>query len=203
MSSASRLKNLRILMRLALFAVFLVICYYWIYPFIWLLSASLKTKMEVFREGLKLIPDKFMWSNYRNAWVEAKFGRYMFNTVLITIATVLLAVIRSGMAGYVFGRFDFVGKKLLMGLIIATFVVPRGYTIIPIVEVSRRLGTLNSLAGTCHLLIGRTDRTFKRATYCLAYIHTTIVLCILALHFCLGHFRICLGNCRDNSNVCQ
>ena len=102
------------------------------------MKAYLKTQMEVFRDGLKLIPNKFMWGNYRNAWVEASFGRYMFNTILITVATVAMALIRSGMAGYVFGRFDFVGKKLLLGVIIATFVVPRGYTIIPIVEISRR-----------------------------------------------------------------
>ncbi len=133
---------------------FLVVCYYWIYPFLWLVSISLKTQMEVFKEGLRLVPRKAQWHNYTDAWVKAGFGRYTLNTVLVTVGTVLLGLARASTAGYVLGRYDFIGKRFLLVLLVATFVVPHGYTIIPIVEISRRLGTLNSLWGIILVLGG-------------------------------------------------
>ena len=144
----------RLIPRIFLGVIFLIICYYWIFPFLWLISISLKTQMEVFKEGLRLIPRKPQWHNYSDAWVKAGFGRYMFNTVFVTVASVLLALVRAGTAGYVLGRYDFIGKRLVFVVLIATFVVPHGYTIIPIVEISRRLGTLNSLWGIILVLGG-------------------------------------------------
>ena len=144
----------RLIPRIFLGVIFLIICYYWIFPFLWLISISLKTQMEVFKEGLRLIPRKPQWHNYSDAWVKAGFGRYMFNTVFVTVASVLLALVRAGTAGYVLGRYDFIGKRLVFVVLIATFVVPPGYTIIPIVEISRRLGTLNSLWGIILVLGG-------------------------------------------------
>ncbi len=138
----------------ALGLFFLVVCYYWIYPFLWLVSISLKTQMEVFKEGLRLVPRKPQWQNYANAWVKAGFGRYTLNTVLVTAGSVLLGLARASTAGYVLGRYNFVGKRFLLVLLVATFVVPNGYTIIPIVDISRRLGTLNSLWGIILVLGG-------------------------------------------------
>lgn len=133
---------------------FLVVCTYWIYPFLWLVSISLKTQMEVFKEGLRLVPRKPQWHNYTDAWIKAGFGRYTLNTVLVTVGSVLLALARTSTAGYVLGRYDFAGKRFLLVLLVATFIVPQGYTIIPIVEISRRLGTLNSLWGIILVLGG-------------------------------------------------
>jgi raffinose/stachyose/melibiose transport system permease protein len=144
----------RVVPRVILGLIFLVVCYYWIYPFLWLISISLKTHMEVFKDGLRLIPRKPQWHNYTDAWLKAGFGRYMFNTVFVTVGAVILALVRAGTAGYVMGRYTFLGKRLLIVLLVATFVVPQGYTIIPIVEISRRLGTLNSLWGVILVLGG-------------------------------------------------
>jgi ABC-type glycerol-3-phosphate transport system permease component len=137
----------KLLVKVILGLVFLAISYYWIYPFLWLISASLKTKMEVFTQGLELIPKKPQWGNYAHAWIEAGFGMYMLNTIIVTVGTMILALIRTSMAGYVLGRYSFIGKKLLLGVLIATFIVPHGYVIIPIVDLSRRLGLLNSPLG--------------------------------------------------------
>jgi raffinose/stachyose/melibiose transport system permease protein len=141
-------------LKIILSAVFLICCYYWVYPFLWLLSVSLKTQMEVFSGGLRLLPKTFQWQNYADAWITANFGKYMLNTVIVTIGTVLLTLIRIGPAGYVLGRYNFVGRKFLLGLLIITFIVPQGYTIIPIVEISRILGILNSLFGIILVLGG-------------------------------------------------
>ncbi|TDD23220.1 carbohydrate ABC transporter permease [Nonomuraea diastatica] len=119
----------------------------WVYPFAWLVSASLKSSPEIFGRGLALLPEQPVWENYARAWNEVGFATYFVNTLIITVGTVLLVVVRSALAGYVLGRFDFVGKKPLIGVFLVTFFLPEGYTIIPITQLTDQLGLLNTHAG--------------------------------------------------------
>ena len=123
-------------------------CLIWIYPFLWMVSASLKTSAEVFTKGLDLLPGGDpAWDNYERAWVSADFGKYLLNTVIVTVCTVVVVVVRCAMAGYAIARHDFRGRRIVMGVLIATLFVPAGYTIIPLVDLAQRLGMLNSLTG--------------------------------------------------------
>ncbi|MEO3804670.1 carbohydrate ABC transporter permease [Nonomuraea sp. B1E8] len=122
-------------------------CLIWIYPFLWMVAASLKTSAEVFTQGLDLLPGNPRWENYERAWGDAQFGKYLLNTVIVTVATVVVVVVRCAMAGYVLARHEFRGRKIVMGTLIATLFVPAGYTIIPLVDLAQRLGMLNSLTG--------------------------------------------------------
>jgi raffinose/stachyose/melibiose transport system permease protein len=131
-----------------------VLAVIWIYPFVWMVSASLKSSLEVFTAGLKLIPQDFAWENYSRAWNDAHFGRYMINTVILTVSTVVIVVVRCALAGYVLGRYRFKGQKVIIGILVATLFVPTGYTIIPIVKLSMELGLLNSLTGMVLALSG-------------------------------------------------
>ena len=67
--------------------------------------------------------------------------------MLITVGTVVLIVIRSALAGYVLGRYDFPGKKRLIAVFLITFFLPEGYTIIPVTQLTDQLGLLNTHAG--------------------------------------------------------
>jgi raffinose/stachyose/melibiose transport system permease protein len=88
-----------------------------------------------------------MWENYERAWVTARFSQYMINTIIVTLGTVALVLFRTSLAGYVLGRFNFIGKRLIMAILVGTIFVPVGYTIIPTVQLASTLGILNSLLG--------------------------------------------------------
>jgi raffinose/stachyose/melibiose transport system permease protein len=126
----------------------------WVYPFAWMVSAALKDPIEVFSAGLDLIPADFKWENFRRAWVDADFGQYLLNTVLVTSATVIIVVVRTAMAGYVLARYRFFGRKIVLGVLVATLFVPAGYTIIPVIDLAARLNLLNSIAGMVVALSG-------------------------------------------------
>ena len=130
------------------------LCVAWIYPFLWLVSASLKSPLEVFSKGLNLIPEQWRWENYARAWSTAHFDRYMLNTILVALGTVTIVVVRTMLAGYVLGRYSFIGKRLIVAVLIATFIVPAGFTIIPVLDLSQKLGLLNSLWGVILALGG-------------------------------------------------
>lgn len=130
------------------------VSFIWIYPFLWMISASFKSTMEIFQNGLSLIPDHFSFDSYVRAWVKGGFSDYFFNSVLVTVWTIAIVVVRCMLAGYVLGMYDFKGKSIIMTCLVATFLIPTGTTIIPIVEISNKLGLLNSRTGVILALAG-------------------------------------------------
>jgi raffinose/stachyose/melibiose transport system permease protein len=126
----------------------------WVFPFLWMVSASLKDNMEMFAGGLNLLPSEFVWENYARAWNDANFSRYLINTVIVTLLTVLIVTLRCALCGYVLARYRFRGGKIFLGILVATLFVPTGYTIIPVVKISMQLGLIDSLAGMILALSG-------------------------------------------------
>jgi len=118
----------------------------WIYPFLWMVSASLKPNGLVF-SGLGLIPTKPFWSNYAVAWTDGGIGRYFVNSVVIAVSSVIIVVLCTSSMGYVLGRMNFPAKKVLIGLMAALAILPQGYTIIPIFNLITKLGLSKSLFG--------------------------------------------------------
>ncbi|GAB2621740.1 carbohydrate ABC transporter permease [Pseudactinotalea suaedae] len=134
--------------------VLLLIAFVWVYPFLWMASASLKTSGEVFSGGLSLIPEILQWENYARAWEDGNFKVYVLNTVIVTVATVVIVVARCALAGYVLGRYKFPGSRVIIAILVATLFVPTGYTIIPIVKLSLELGLLDQHSGMILALAG-------------------------------------------------
>ena len=126
--------------------VFIIFSFFWIYPLLWVLSASLKTDFEIW-SGLGLIPDRLVWENFERAWIGANMGRYFFNTLIITVVSVIIVVVTTGMFGYVIGRYSFPGKKILIGILISTIFIPQGYTIIPVFDLLSDLNLSKNLLG--------------------------------------------------------
>ncbi|GHJ41347.1 carbohydrate ABC transporter permease [Streptomyces sp. TS71-3] len=125
--------------------VLLVCGLLWLFPFLWTLGSSLKSPDGFFSQGLDPIPKDVHPGNYAAAWSEASFGRFFLNTVLIAGGTVVVTLAATSMAGYVLARTRFPGRRIAIGLISVTMFLPHGYTIIPIFDIIRRLGLLNSL----------------------------------------------------------
>lgn len=132
--------------RIATHVVLIPLCLIWIYPFLWMISASLKPNGLVF-SGLGLIPTKPMWSNYVDAWVQGGIGRFFINSVIVSCSSVVIVVVCTATMGYVLGRMSFPGKKVVIGVLAALAILPQGYTIIPIFNLVSVLGLSRNLFG--------------------------------------------------------
>jgi raffinose/stachyose/melibiose transport system permease protein len=126
-------------------AVLLVVGFFWVYPLLWAIAGSLKTDTGFIGSGLSLIPHGTHWHNYVHAWNGANFSDYFANSVIITSCTVFFTLLFSSMAGYALARTSFPGRKVLLGVILVTFFLPRGYTIVPVYDTINRLGLLNTV----------------------------------------------------------
>ncbi len=119
----------------------------WIFPIVWVVSTSFKSTTEMFMDPLRLIPKEFTLENYVRAWKMANFSKYLLNTVIYSVSSTVIVLFISSMSGYVLGRYDFPGKKVIFISILATILMPSRYTFIPIFDLVRKLGLLNKLGG--------------------------------------------------------
>jgi multiple sugar transport system permease protein len=129
--------------RWVLYAVLTLITVAFVYPFVWLLSASFKPRGEVFDN--RLIPKTFTFDNYISVWQEAPMALWLFNTVLVTLLATVAVTISSSMVAWGFSYFRFRGRNLLFGVVLATMMLPGAVTMIPTYLIWDALGQVGTL----------------------------------------------------------
>lgn len=98
-----------------------------LYPLIWLVGASFKSNAEIFTQ-VGFWPSKFELEPYVKGWntsTEYTFTRYFANSFLIVIPRIIVTVVSCVLVAYAFARFDFFGKKVLFGIMVATMMLPQ------------------------------------------------------------------------------
>lgn len=117
-----------------------------IYPLVWLFFASFKSNTEIFGTT-QLLPQAYSFDAFRRGWEgsgQYTYGVFLANTFKLVIPTVLFTAISSVLVAYGFSRFHFPYKKALMGLLIATLMLPNSIIIIPRYMLFRDLHWLDS-----------------------------------------------------------
>jgi ABC-type glycerol-3-phosphate transport system permease component len=137
----------RFLRQLPTHVVLIAICVAWTYPFVWMASTAFKDQSEIFTRGLALLPEQPSFDNFVRAWNSANFGQYTFNSVVVAVSVAALVVLVSSLSGYALGRGDMPGKKIIVGILVATMFLPKGYTILPVFVLINSIGLNNSLFG--------------------------------------------------------
>lgn len=100
-----------------------------IIPFLATISISLMNLTEATSQTF--IPNTPQWGNYIEAWQEADFSEFFFNSLIIALITVAGEVVFGVLAAYAFARMEFPGKSLLFGLFLATLTLPQAITWVP------------------------------------------------------------------------
>lgn len=114
-----------------------------LYPLFFVIFTSFKTYAEFIANPFSLSfrhPE-----NYSKAWVDGHFGTYFFNSVLVTVLTVIAKVFMSGVVAYCIGVLQFRGHKVIMAVVLATMFFTGEITGIPQFILMRELGVLNTI----------------------------------------------------------
>ncbi|MEI5584224.1 MULTISPECIES: carbohydrate ABC transporter permease [unclassified Agromyces] len=114
-----------------------------VYPFVWLVSASFKPRSDVFDN--RLIPETFTWDNYIQVWQEAPLALWLLNTAIVTVLAAVTVTISSAMVAWGFAYFRFRGRGFLFGLVLATMMLPGAVTMIPTFLIWNALGQVGTL----------------------------------------------------------
>lgn len=114
-----------------------------IYPFIWLVSASLKPGAEVFSR--ELIPDPIQWNNYSRLFELSKMGAWTVNSVIVTFLAATTVTITSALVAFAFAYFRFPYRNVVFGIVLASMMLPGAVTMIPNFLIWNALGWVNTL----------------------------------------------------------
>ena len=90
------------------------------------------------------IPARPRWENYSGALAALPFGRYLFNTTVITASVLVLTLVSCTLVAYGFSRLRFPGRDLLFALCISTMMLPGQVTMIPLYMAYAKLGWVDS-----------------------------------------------------------
>ncbi len=113
-------------------------------PMLWMVSSSLHGLEGVFQVPFDWIPDSPQWDNYSQVLTLLPFGRYLLNTIVITVSVILGTVFSSSLVAYGFARLRFRGRNKLFGLCIATMMLPGQVTMIPLYVLFSKLGWVDT-----------------------------------------------------------
>ncbi|MCX6083252.1 MAG: carbohydrate ABC transporter permease [Chloroflexi bacterium] len=125
-------------------AILLIVCVFWLYPFVWPIFSSFKSSAEMFRAGWHLWPEHWTLDNFVRAWTKAQFNRYLLNSVVYAVCSTSISVVVSALAGYVLARYKFPGSRFLQFLILAMLFLPTATSILPVFDLMQKLGILNT-----------------------------------------------------------
>lgn len=114
-----------------------------LFVLVYMTYQSLRPKKELLSSTFGS-PDKLSFENYRKLFADAGFFTYLFNSVFILVASLLVVILLSTMVAYGIGRFQFRFKHGLLIYFLIGLMFPVQLGIVPIFLLIRDLGLLNS-----------------------------------------------------------
>ncbi|MFQ5739891.1 MAG: carbohydrate ABC transporter permease [Acidobacteriota bacterium] len=128
--------------RIGLYMGLIVGAILFLYPFLWMVSATIKPEMEI--GGFHLIPEQLSWENYRLVFTKIPIGRAFFNSIFVSTTATAFAILFGAVVGYALSRLFFPGRDLIFNLILFTLMIPAPLTLIPLYTLIVRLGWVDT-----------------------------------------------------------
>lgn len=132
---------------LLLHAAMFLLALSWLYPFIWMVMASLKPTAQIYTTSLfagdvSLANYQFLFDNSNRA--DKPFMRTLFNSLFVSLTITFCVTVTAMLVGYAVAKTDFRGKNAFKNLLIVQMVFPAFMFIIPQFILMRELGLINS-----------------------------------------------------------
>lgn len=113
-----------------------------IFPFLYMFLMSFKSTINAHNFDFSL--EELSTAQYQKIFAMDYFGRYVFNSVFVAAAGVILTVTVCSLAGFAFAKMDFKGNNKLFLFLVLTMVVPSEVIIVPLFLIVKNLGWLNT-----------------------------------------------------------
>lgn len=120
-------------------AVMVIIGASFLFPMYWMLNLSFKSKSEVYVNPFGL-PKEWVFNNYADALAKFNFLRYLSNSLIYSISTIIITILFGSMFAYCISRMRWKYKSFALNYIALGLVVPAQVVIIPIMIMTRGLG---------------------------------------------------------------
>ena len=96
-----------------------------VFPFYWMIITAFKTYNEAIQVPPTLWPQNFTFANFTNIMSKGiDITQYAYNSIVVTLSVIVLQLVVMVPAAYAFARFDFKGKGIFFGMVLATTMIP-------------------------------------------------------------------------------
>lgn len=126
--------------KLATYAVLTIFGFVFLYPLLYMLSASLMSNLDLVDSTVEWLPTSLYTFNYEMTWRAMKLPGSYLTTILVAGAPTIGAIVSSALIGYGLARFHFTGKRLVFILLLFTYIVPKTLFFIPRFQIFMGLG---------------------------------------------------------------
>jgi multiple sugar transport system permease protein len=113
-----------------------------LYPFVWMLSATFKPETEI--AGFSIIPRHLTLESYRFVFRKLPLARGLVNSLFVSVVVTASVILFGSMTGYALSRLRFRGRELVFNLALATMMIPAQLTLIPLYTMMVKFGWVNS-----------------------------------------------------------
>ncbi|MEC0372854.1 carbohydrate ABC transporter permease [Paenibacillus chibensis] len=148
--------------------VFLALAAVFMFPFIWMLSSSLKDKSQIFANPPVWIPHTLHWENFTQLFTERHFGAVIVNSLFTSVTGTVGALFFCSLAGFAFAKYRFRGKGLMFGLVLASLMIPMESSLVPLFVIYRDLGLIDHLWGVILPRLTSAFGIFYMRQYCMS-----------------------------------
>jgi ABC-type glycerol-3-phosphate transport system permease component len=132
----------------AIFIVVVIFAAIFIFPPIWMLNTSIRPTQDIYKFPPSIIPGELSFENYVYVLTQMSgFARYVLNSLVVTVSTVLIVLVSSAMGGYAFGMRKFRGQNVLFMAVVGVLTIPYIMYLIPIFLMEFELGLRNTWLG--------------------------------------------------------
>lgn len=122
----------------------LILSAIFIFPFVWMLSTSVKNPQEMMQLPPTIIPKEIILENYSAAWNSGPFFRYLLNSIFVTGSILIIQFVVMVPAAYAFSKIKFKGEKILFGILLVGLMIPPQVTFLPVYMMMSKLGLINT-----------------------------------------------------------
>lgn len=114
-----------------------------LFPLIWMVYSSFKTNQE-FALSVISLPKGLHIENYVHAWKTANIGIYFFNSVFVSLASIVCTVLIGASASFVLAKFAFRGKKAISSILVIGMLIPLQSVLVPLFSLMRDFHLLDT-----------------------------------------------------------
>lgn len=143
-----------------------------ILPILYALSISFMKSDEILNKELVLLPKQVNFDNYISAFTKAPLGRFLLNSLIMTVGASIVRLFTASTAAFAFSFFEFKGRKLLFTLYIGTMMIPADLLIIKNYNTVSTMGLINSYLGMMIVFFVTVVNIFVMRQYFMSYSKT-------------------------------
>ena len=142
--TAKRVRKIKTLIQYVLAIIVMLVV---MFPLYWMLISSVKSQEEILLLEPTLWPREFHFENYINVFQRANFGKYYYNTIVMTAGLLISQIITGIFAAYGFSKGKFKGQNLCFLIVLGALMIPLQVTFIPIYIMCANWGLADTFLG--------------------------------------------------------